>query len=454
MYRIRPSSPNNQPLLVPFYNTSPTSNFPYCNALISSLPQKSKLQQLKDTQAAAGYSKPTLQTPHQRTHYAGETPPSHVEKAFVRPAADAPYVRPPIEDLNEHRARLKKVASKKEVLLEGSSKGVPNARRDVAITLPGDGAADTSTSDPDVDNSLGVLPLTPKSSRPRVLKDARPFFHSNLVDNFNLDFDQAMSSLRSEPRLHSDQPNPEASTTFYPSSPPEPSFIGPKTAHNSHCSSTYSNNSISGENLSVYESVSIHNYEDTSVILRHPSSTRGPMEIIAKSNQTGTAPDIQIIPPSSPGPNQHLEKLEGLDELELLRSRLRSVEIFDDRDQNLRIGRRQFDSAPHLVSKSYPHQPEERILPRQPEVVKDSETLRMQQKYSRVLLFLCCLFPPLLYVLAYGAMDHMMLSFTDGRVAHVGVFYKRVAFVVGTVVGSICCCIPIVCGILAAKGAL
>ena len=412
---------------------------------------------MKDSQTADVHSKPTSQTLHQQTQYAGGKPPSHIEKVFVRPAA------PQIEDLKRHRASLKKVASQKEVL-GGSSMG--NANRDMAITSPGDGIADTSTPDPSVDTSLGVLPLTLKSPSPRVLKEPIPLLHTNPVDNF----------MRFEPGSHSDQPSSEVPTPvdvgrllsiyssnikeyleskphLHPSSPPALSPIGPKTARESHSSSTYSNNPTSGENLSVYDNASIHNYEDTSVILRQSSNAGDPRAV---RYQTRTVPDIQVVPPSSPEPSQRPAKLghEGLDELELLRSRLRSAEIFDDRDHNSSIGRRQFDSVPHLVSKSYPHQPDERVLPLQSEIVEDPEVLGMQQKYSRVLLFMCCLFPPLLYILAYGAMDHMMLSFTDGRVAHVGVFYKRVAFFVGTVVGTTCCCIPIVFGILAAKGAL
>lgn len=327
------------------------------------MPQKSKLQQVKDSQAAAEHSKPTSQPPHQRTQYTGGKSPSHVEK---------------------------------------------------------------------------VLPLGP---------EPKSHYHQPNPDApAPVDIGRSLSTCSSiiEPKPH---------LSVYPQSPPELNFTDLHTARESHSSSTYSKDSASGGNLCVYDNTSIHNYEDTSVILGQSSNARDPMTVISKDSQISTVPDIQVVPPSSPELSHLPAKLghEELDELELLRSRLRSTVIFDDRDQNLSIGKRQFDSIPHLVNKLHPHQLEEGC---QSEIVEDHEVLRMQQKYSRVLLFLCCLFPPLLYVLAYGVMDHMMLSFTDGRVAHVGVFYKRVAFFVGTAVGSICCCIPIVCGVLTAKGAL
>lgn len=195
---------------------------------------------------------------------------------------------------------------------------------------------------------------------------------------------------------------------------------------------------------------------------RHKTITATDEGVISSGKHRGDArisiPTIVLPTLPAEHPTRRRRSLELFQTLDALCARLRSVDVLDEDDLEGGSGRRQFDTPPRIINKVYPvaipgqktpsHQEPPTGQPLQPEY------LALQQKYSRVLLFLCCLFPPLLIVLAYGGMDNVMVNFTDGRVDNVGAFYKHVALYVGAFMGTMCCAIPITVGILSGIGVL
>lgn len=277
---------------------------------------------------------------------------------------------------------------------------------------PGDGAGDTTTG-----STVGTSNL-----------------RSNEISTTNspgqYPFDKSVSNIKN-PRVFS----ASGSGTGYPSSPTE---------------SAYSANSASDDNLDLKSTESVRRiFQDESTVVggrgRGDAHRRAP-----------ALPSIMLQDSSNPHSAARRISVASLRALDTLESRLRIVDVREEDDPCLYPTRRLFDTPPRLLRK-YFTPPDGRIIPSQlepPSESQDPEYVHMQKKYSRVLLLLCCLFPPMLIILAFGGMDETIGSFTDGRVDEVGIFYKRVAFTLGTVVGTVCCSAPIVVGILAAKGLL
>ncbi|KAL7268004.1 hypothetical protein RUND412_009388 [Rhizina undulata] len=67
-------------------------------------------------------------------------------------------------------------------------------------------------------------------------------------------------------------------------------------------------------------------------------------------------------------------------------------------------------------------------------VFEASEYRAKEARAGRIMLAMCLLFPPLLFVLAWGGFDNSVDSWTAGEVKEVGVVEKRIAMVLGSVV--------------------
>jgi len=449
VYRVRSSSPDNQPLLIPFYKSPPQSSFPYRNALISSLPQQLPLQQHKDAQAISDRVTPPLDRSDRQVLNSGETRPL-LEKAFVQLVASASYTGPQIENTKQTAAKV----------LE-------------------DAAADTtaSTTTPsEVDQKLtsyAIKPLencgkegldVPYTSEPGVsFSTARP--HLGGPPGFD---NQISKTPRGLPNItlastdrvwKPDESDPGSVSSGNPSGNNKSSAENRDTSESLRLEPTEAVGQVLGAyRRSLYSpGVSNQNFWRAPVI---QNESTAPRETDRGDVRIKAAPTTQMIAPKSTIPGSHLRRvsLEKAVHLSSVLLRLRPLDLGDRNDPSMSRGRKSFDVPPTLVRKSHTARPNEGISHSQSAAsnrnLQDPEHISLQMRYSRALLFFCCLFPPMLIVLASGGMDDLMPRFTNGKVDNVGVFYKRVAFFMGASIGSVCCIVPIVVGILLAQGAL
>lgn len=465
VYRVRSSSPDNQPLLIPFYKSPPQSSFPYRNALISSIPQKSSSQQQKSDQAMADYA---TWAPLQLS--SGETRPL-LDKAIIQLVPGVSSTGPQIEDSHEHRVRLNKAG----ITEEGIENGASNTKQKSAQSR-GDAAADTMAS---------IITASYAIKSPGNFEEERWDAISTSEPGISLstarpglkglsDFDNQISDIsRGSPNLTL------AFTDRVWESDREADGSVPSSVNSDNSSenngSTAENRGTSAENLRLEptEAVgqvlgayrrSLYNPDLSSQDFWRSSAIQSKITDRVETDRGDAririAPTTQGVPPQSTisGSRPRRLSLEKAAHLSSILSRLRPLDLGDRNDPSMSRGRRSFDVPPTLVKRSHIVRPNERGLPGQFESsnkhLQDPEHIVLQVKYSRALLFLCCLFPPMLIVLAFGGMDDLMPRFTNGKVDNVGTFYKRVAFYLGTFVGTGCCVIPIVVGILLAQGAL
>lgn len=83
------------------------------------------------------------------------------------------------------------------------------------------------------------------------------------------------------------------------------------------------------------------------------------------------------------------------------------------------------------------------------------EEYEAQRRVGRLVMLLCLLFPPLLFVMAGGGMDMAVESVTKGKVKRIGSREKRIALILGTVL-AIAVVVAVVVGVSVAvttKGA-
>ncbi|KAF8457217.1 hypothetical protein BGX38DRAFT_1139518 [Terfezia claveryi] len=465
VYRVRSSSPDNQPLLIPFYKSPPQSSFPYRNAVISSLPQKSSSQQQKGGQAMADYA---MWAPLQLS--SGETRPL-LDKACIQLVPGASSSGRQIEASHEHRVRLNKVGFTEE----GIENGASNTKLKAAQSR-GDAAADTMASIITAsyamkspgnfeEESLDAI----STSEPGIsLSTARPDLEGlSDFDNQIPDIPKGLPNLNLAFTDRVWESDKEADGSV-------PSSVNSDNSSENN-GSTAENRGTSAENLRLEptEAVgqvlgayrrSLYNSDLSSQEFWRSSAIQSEITVRGKKDRVEAririAPTTQVVPPQSTisGSRPRRVSLEKAAHLSSVLSRLRPLDLGDRNDPSMSRGRKSFDVAPTLVKRSHIVRPNEGDPPSQFKAsskhLQDPEFIVLQVKYSRALLFLCCLFPPMLIVLAFGGMDDLMPRFTNGKVDNVGGFYKRVAFFLGTLVGTGCCVIPIVMGILLAQGTL
>ncbi|KAF8427367.1 hypothetical protein EV426DRAFT_404378 [Tirmania nivea] len=468
VYRVRSSSPDNQPLLVPFYKSPPQSSFPYRNALSSSLPQKSSSQPQEGGQAMIDHATLPLELFDQRMPSSGETQP--LEKAFIQPVAGAPYGGPQIEDSHEHRMRLRKIGITEERIENGASN-----TKQTAAQAHGDATADTTASiitaseldqastsyaiksPGNCEESLDVTSTSePGISRPD-LEGPSDFVNQiseilKAPPNLALaSVDRVRESDGSDPgSIYSDNSSEINGSSAESRGASTENFRLEPTEAVGQVLGAY-RRSLYSSDLSNQDFWRISAIQDESTV---------PRETDCGDARIRTASITQVIAPKPtiPGSRPRRVSLEKAVHLSSVLSRLRPLDLGDKYDPSMSRGRKSFDVPPTLVKKSHIVRPNEGNPLSQTEAsnrhLQDLEHIVLQMKYSRILLFLCCLFPPMLIVLAFGGMDDLMPRFTNGKVDNVGIFYKRVAFSMGTFVGTSCCVLPIVVGILLAKGVL
>ncbi|KAF8454681.1 hypothetical protein BDZ91DRAFT_556882 [Kalaharituber pfeilii] len=524
VYRVRSASPDNQPILIPMYKAPRQSSFPYCNALVSALPQKSRLPQKTSPSITIADSSGTL--------HSSDVAPSH----SVHPAKDR---------LLGHQKNLK---GQKSDLFPQTSPNRP-------LATPGDGPEDTSASNVDsgdssnaaysnvatkgssseeqdtdksVPFSLAEMHTTVFNERSEdssffILNNPDRFLDNSIADTKNTGFDQTRrtdksSSLRGtkSDNIQSSPPVNMLKLALLQRAPIEHESSLPvaspgRESQISAQESVYSKRSSRGQESTFERSESMEDVLNTyrralygkqsknlaletaatgsANQFRRRSNERSTLEATTGSSHIlGASPSLAIdnsnfdlemgIAPEArqarvhhlaePDPSSLIRSpylqqpqpssQQSLREVDSLRSRLDSVEVFEEDHQPLRAQVRVFDPPPCLVKKFYPAHAEASVVPAAPmdptRASPDPEFVRLQKRFSRVLLFLCFLFPPMLLVLASGGLDNTMLNLTQGKVDHVRVLEKRVGFFAGAFIGSACCSASVVLGILVAKGLL
>ena len=443
VYRVRPSSPDNKPLLVPFYKTGQQSNFPYRNALISSLPQKSDL----DSTAVKVTEIPGLQTP-----YSGEIPASNMGAALA-------FAKKPSDSSS-------KKESLQRVLIGTSSQPAVGHLPTIFQRAPADGAGDTTAPNSEHEGE-GTLPIS---------TDLESFGRTGRIqseDRSNMPQDVAIHGQgfpESGAKTSGVNQHAQGLGLQYPARPSQDSVPSEYSAHNltpdealrlTPTESVQRTLESYRRNLYSQRVVSRHSVprENARPLSQMPAEFL-PKNVLGEdmasggsANRAGGLRPISFGPVTRP-PHPTSLVQESLHQLECIRSRLESIEVPEE-DAPVGASVRQFWPPPLLAKKSSQERLAE-VIPDLPRNHKDAdpELVKLQNRYSRGLFFMCCLFPPLLIILAVGGMDELMPSFTGCRVDRVSIFYKRLASAVGALVGAMCLCVPISMGVLLAKGLL
>lgn len=402
---------------------------------------------------------PMLELSNRRMLSSGETQPL-LEKAFIQLVAGASYTGPQIKNSHEHRVRLGRVGNTEEEI----ENRVSNTKQTVA-QAPGDAAADTTASiitasEPDqTSTSYAIKSLggfeeesldvtsTPEPGAPGL--EGSSHFDSQISE---IPRGPPNLTLASTNQVHEpDGPDPDSDNSEQNGSPAENRDA---SSENLRLEPTEAVGQVLGAyRRSLYSpDLSNQDFWRTSAIQNESTVLRETSHGDARS---GAASTTQVIAPESTisGSRPRRVSLEKAAQLSSVLSRLRPLDLGDKNDPSMSRGRKGFNVPSTLVKKSHIVRPNEEIPPSQLDL-QDSEHNALQVKYSRVLLLLCCLFPPMLIVLAVGGMDDLMPRFTNGKVENVAIFYKRVALFMGTFVGTVCCVVPTVVGILLARGAL
>jgi len=404
------------------------------------------------------HATPPLEFSDRRMLSSGETRPL-LGKAFIQLVSGASYAGPQLEDSHEHRVRSRKAGTTEE----GIENRASNTKKKAA-QAPGDAAADTAsiTTVSEFDQASTSYAIkspgnceeesldAPSTSEPKI--SFRPDLEGS--SDFNNQISRADRVRESDGESYGSDPG-----SIYSDNSENSAKNRDTSAENLGLEPTEAVGQVLGDyRRSLYSpDLSNQDFWRTSAI---QGEITAPREADRGDARIRTGPITQVMPPrsTSPGSRPRRVSLEKAVHLSSVLSRLRPLDLGDKNDPSMSRGRKSFGVPPTLVKKSHIIRPNEGNPPSRPEAsnrhLHDPEHIALQTKYSRALLFLCCIFPPMLIVLAFGGMDDLMPRFTSGKVDNVGIFYKRVAFVMGTFVGTGCCVLPIVVGILLAQGAL